>query len=51
MLVKLEQLENADLPIASPEVITTVCKFVFGIYEMAKAGQVTLVKLEQSLNV
>ena len=45
--LKLLQPSNAESSIESPEVITTVCKLFFGIYEMARAGQVTLVKLGQ----
>ena len=47
MLVRLEHQANAEEPTASPEVIITVCNLSVGIYEMARAGQVTLVKLEQ----
>ncbi len=43
MLVSELQSSNAFSPIVSPLVITTVCKFVFGIYLIANVGIVTLV--------
>ena len=48
--MRLLQEENTLSPIDVPLVITTVFKFPFGIYEIAKQGIVTLSILEQSLN-
>ena len=48
MLVSLRQLRK--LPMLEPLVITTVCKFVFGICLIAVVGIVTLVSALQPEN-